>query len=284
MIEPQRRKRRLRHYPEVEFDLLWWLRRDGEILLEINESRQDNIDQDTHSEEESELNKEKAACSISLASGQILPGTGFQLWSPVDDDDITRGQDEIKVFYRFNIISTSLPNINLTYRDVTRWKMAWRVVREHYPSTDLVVRRPRDWPSSRSLDEFSVQFGFSAAAMIYGGLHLLAWHAHFNSATEQLLWRISAALVMGGLPVGFVRIHLVDWIYYVRDKLEDRYVLVYYISEILYYVSVVLTPILMLAYILARAYLVVECFINLSHLPAGAYDVPGWSAYFPHIS
>ena len=31
---------------------------------------------------------------------------------------------------------------------------------------------------------------------------------------------------------------------------------------------------LTLAYILARAYLAVECFINLSHLPVGVYDVP----------
>ena len=38
------------------------------------------------------------------------------------------------------------------------------------------------------------------------------------------------------------------------------------------------------AYILARAYLAVECFINLSHLPAGVCNVPRWAAYFLHIS
>ena len=41
---------------------------------------------------------------------------------------------------------------------------------------------------------------------------------------------------------------------------------------------------LLAAYALARAYLVVECFINLSHLSAGVYDVPNWAAYFPHMS
>jgi len=37
-------------------------------------------------------------------------------------------------------------------------------------------------------------------------------------------------------------------------------------------------------YCLARVYLVVECFINLSHLPQSVYLVPTWSQYVPHIS
>ena len=41
--------------------------------------------------------------------------------------------------------------------------------------------------------------------------------------------------------------------------------------------------IVFVAYLLARAYLVIESFINLSQLPAGVYDMPNWSAYFPHI-
>ena len=36
-------------------------------------------------------------------------------------------------------------------------------------------------------------------------------------------------------------------------------------------------------YCLARIYLVVECFINLTHLLASAYLLPKWSQYFPHI-
>ncbi|SPO01171.1 uncharacterized protein DNG_03918 [Cephalotrichum gorgonifer] len=37
-------------------------------------------------------------------------------------------------------------------------------------------------------------------------------------------------------------------------------------------------------YALARVYLLVECFINLAHLPDGAYQVPQWSQYVPHIA
>lgn len=37
------------------------------------------------------------------------------------------------------------------------------------------------------------------------------------------------------------------------------------------------------AYALARTYLVVECFINLAHLPDDAFRVAQWSQYIPHI-
>lgn len=53
------------------------------------------------------------------------------------------------------------------------------------------------------------------------------------------------------------------------------------IINLAYYPMMVVLP---FAYVLARAYLVVECFINVSHLPAGAYKVPSWTAYFPHIA
>jgi hypothetical protein len=39
-----------------------------------------------------------------------------------------------------------------------------------------------------------------------------------------------------------------------------------------------------LFYTVARVYLVVECFINVAHLPDGAYQVPRWAQYVPHIS
>ncbi|KAK0647995.1 hypothetical protein B0T16DRAFT_407565 [Cercophora newfieldiana] len=42
-------------------------------------------------------------------------------------------------------------------------------------------------------------------------------------------------------------------------------------------------PVLVALYLLARVYLVVESFINLSHLPKSAYEMPAWSLYVPHI-
>ena len=39
-----------------------------------------------------------------------------------------------------------------------------------------------------------------------------------------------------------------------------------------------------LVYVVARVYLVVECFINLAYLHDSVYEMPSWSQYFPHIS
>lgn len=41
--------------------------------------------------------------------------------------------------------------------------------------------------------------------------------------------------------------------------------------------------VLTILYTLARVYLVVECFINLAHLPPSAYHLPQWTQYVPHI-
>jgi len=54
----------------------------------------------------------------------------------------------------------------------------------------------------------------------------------------------------------------------------------YVVSEVFY--SFVRAAVLL--YVLARAFLVVECFINLGHLPDSAYDVPQWTQYLPSIS
>jgi hypothetical protein len=42
--------------------------------------------------------------------------------------------------------------------------------------------------------------------------------------------------------------------------------------------------VLCVAYLAARFYIVVECFLNLAHLPLGVYNVPAWSRYIPHLS
>lgn len=172
---------------------------------------------------------------------------------------------------------TSLPSLDLTPQDVTRWKMAWRettkLSRSERDHTIPLVERCKDWPAMQDMLEPPMALSFSATAIAYGGLHALAWYAHFNSPTEQLLWRISACVVMGGVPC------LIILMIVVVETLPGGF----FMKSCRYFVIGAFWP-LLLAYVLARAYLVVECFINLAHLPAGVYDVPSWAAYFPHIS
>ncbi|KAL8720713.1 MAG: hypothetical protein Q9181_007860 [Wetmoreana brouardii] len=180
------------------------------------------------------------------------------------------------------ILDQPLPNVELNTRDLTRWRMALRAMqgflrsnadddiaverlRQQLRYSKLIVYRCGDWADiSDIFEEKRVALPFCVAGIIYGGLHALAWFARFNSWVEQLLWRISACMVMGGLFI-ILSLEKVNNSSYLVDTWE---ILIY--------------PVL-LAYMLARAYLVVESFINLSHLPAGVYDVPRWTVYFPHV-
>ena len=112
--------------------------------------------------------------------------------------------------------------------------------------------------------------GLSAGAFIYGGLHALAWYAIFDSHSLQLLWRLSSCVVMGGFPLIFASLAI-------KSQWEKR------LPRYQKWGRLIPAPAIAL-YVLARAYLVIECFINLFNLPAGVYKVPSWTAYFPHIS
>ena len=244
------------------------------------------------SEQETDHNGDNETGSKILAARQNLQGIGF------------KARDVAGVFYflgprgdslkqtfldSYEESDPHLPKISLTARDVTRWRMAWRAASVHglnygrsdswfWPNRKSLVRRCTDWPDESSIfDKPSIALGFSAAALIYGGLHALAWFAHFDTPTEQLLWRLSVCVVMGGVPVIFAILKIETK----PRRVSEFHTWIGFVPTFLYVLaSCVLLP----AYILARAYLVVECFINLSHLPAGVYDVPSWSTYFPHIS
>lgn len=246
--------------------------------------------------------------SITLGPGQILQGTGWRIRRPSELDFLEQilvpwmeeslgGHNEVPKNDRESEERLRdyppLPTIQLTTRDVTRWNMAWRSVcamkqmheqsyalheqnyEENFASHPAFFyrfafsRRREDRPHSDNFDELSIILSFSAAGLIYGGLHALAWFAHFESLTERWLWRVSACVVMGGLPVIYFFVKL-------ADEASNRY----YIDI----VTIIFLGSTILVYILARGYLVVECFINLFNLPAGVYEVPSWSAYFPHIS
>lgn len=244
--------------------------------------------------------------TVTLALGQKFPQTGFRLKSVqevkkngFDDSDFLLPLEEF--------------TLRLTEQSVNRWNMAWRASQaerqfeeenEDYLqySDQLFTRCPANWPSTRDLNSHAVAIGFGIAALVYGGLHTLAWFAHFKSPVERLLWRISACTVIVGIPLIF----FLQWTWTLsgmyRNKIQTPllqfigYTIMKPISTlderwnwdrrhlVLIYVHSILGSLVLLAYGLARAYLVVECFIQLSHMPTGVYETPSWSAYFPHIS
>lgn len=275
----KKQQQRLLLYPEKEIDLIDVFYFDN---IKDSDPGQDNENHKINSEQETRHDRDNETSSTILAPDQTLQGTGFKARNFRDIVERFPSLDS------YNGSHAPLPSIRLTNRDVTRWKIAWRAAQVYKWKFDWkfdwsrefanrmpIVQRCKDWPAMDNIfDEPLIILGFSAAALIYGGLHALAWFAHFDSSTEQLLWRISACVVMGGAPVIFVLEGFIEWLKY-HDFLGVQVV----INGVRIPVSLVI-----LAYILARAYLVVGCFINLSHLPAEVYDVPTWSTYFPHIS
>ena len=191
----------------------------------------------------------------------------------------------------FNELHSMLPHVRFAARDITRWKMAWRACRYHKhdgsgdtstPSSTcyrkLLARRCTDGPEWHRIFKLPTILGFAVAAFIYGGLHALAWSAHFDSLTEKVLWRISSCIVMGGL--------LVNWTLASGDNRHSRNLAKGHVGIGIgkFPISLPLARLMLVLYILARAYLVVECFTNVFYLPAGVFENPEWSTYFPHIS
>lgn len=236
------------------------------------------------SEQTRGASKSEEGTSITLAPGQTLPGTKFSIsnykemastvsryhgvWNG-DPSDIL-----CEAFEWAQKLQPSFPSAILEAQDIIRWRMAWQAIEKYDRLDGHVCRRSKDMlDRSDILDDNLLILGFSITAFVYGGLHALAWPAHFKSSTEQLLWRISAAMVMGAFPVG-------TGIY----KIWDRIIQLRPSGGAYDTILTILSFLILLAYIVARTYLVVECFINLKHLPAGVYNVPQWSSYFPHIA
>jgi hypothetical protein len=161
----------------------------------------------------------------------------------------------------------------------------------------------KQWRRSKTLSPDSVLWtGLLLAGSLYGGIHLFAWNGPFPSGTERLLWRISCLIIAS--PVGVVLLLLAvagvaiaiyvvlsllneimpiermfSWLYIpIFDYLESETG-----SMIFGSVIVVIITLLALVYAAARMYLVVECFINIAHLPEAVFKEPNWSQYIPHV-
>ncbi|KAK0511034.1 hypothetical protein JMJ35_006586 [Cladonia borealis] len=124
----------------------------------------------------------------------------------------------------------------------------------------------------------SLLLGLILAGLLYGGLHLLAWKVPFASRAERILWRFSGILITSA-GVGFAGL---------RGYYNAGLDLLGNWGDILIGVGFGYWGLCMFAmcmgYLLARTFLVVECFLQLSRLPASAYETLEWSVYFPHIT
>lgn len=179
---------------------------------------------------------------------------------------------------------------------------------------EYVIDRARDWPFQYldfgSIDGnlgasgyLSMLWSFLIAGLVYGALHLVAWNAPFPSRTEATLWRLSGlTLSLSGFVVlvivGIVRRidqfsnkvakqPLSVWLEsYRKSRSGAVRIIAKVIGVIFKWYFLAWTPTgiaACLLYVLARLYLVVECFRAICYLPDTVFLLPNWSQYFSHF-
>lgn len=160
---------------------------------------------------------------------------------------------------------------------------------------------PRGW---RSTPEFSWSFYFGTddgnlvwvdhvvqgmlllACMLYGGIHLLAFNGPFPSMIHRSGWYCGAFAFVPfifWLMFSFICFSIVEFIKsYISDIDEQKWTM--WENELLGGALVLLGLVVQAMFFLFRGFLTYEPYAALGFAPAGAYEVPDWSAYFIHIS
>lgn len=154
----------------------------------------------------------------------------------------------------------------------------------HLEAEELLCIRSRNWPNDellRSVDGLVVGIVLWLANFIYGGIHLAAWSDHFPSTFEKWMWRSSAAYIAfcGGL---WVMLNTMVRRYRRLNDFWERWME----GEKGWFQNITLGTVVFIcgcSLVIARAYIVVEAFVSIRELPAGAYETPEWSEIFPHL-
>ena len=132
--------------------------------------------------------------------------------------------------------------------------------------------------SRLSLSLFPQLAAMSAASLLYGGLHLLAWNAPFHTPIHGLMWKISgiATASLGViLLLVFVAYLMLD---FAQNNNERPVAWLMYVATALLCLGLLCITLL---FVFARVYLVVESFPGLAYLPDSALITPTFSLYFP---
>ena len=130
-----------------------------------------------------------------------------------------------------------------------------------------MTRRSLWWGEEDDID-FSSVSGAILVAMVFGGIHCIAWSFSFPSPTEQLLWRISS-IAITGIPLAVVGIVFIAVLLDDDNPVET-------ILDIPYILLVFLYPI-------SRILLLVLSLTTLRSLPPSAYQTVQWTTFIPHV-
>ena len=131
-------------------------------------------------------------------------------------------------------------------------------------------------PSTTHLDAkkaFYVTFELVLSSVAYSGIHLLSgWNFNFPSFSERLLWNVSCSFIIAVLLLFPISASIHEW----NTRAIDC-------GDWKYQVYDIWVRILVVAYLGARTFIVVESFISLRHVPIGVYWTPPWLQVIPHV-
>jgi hypothetical protein len=103
-------------------------------------------------------------------------------------------------------------------------------------------------------------------AMIFGGIHCIAWSFSFPTHVEQILWRVSSIAIIS-IPFFFLML--------VRaSSFLDL------VPDIFAFLPVIFLP---LIYVFSRLVLLILSFTSLRSLPASALYTVRWTTFIPHV-
>lgn len=127
---------------------------------------------------------------------------------------------------------------------------------------------------------------FATLGALYGGVHATSWAGHFPTGLERFLWQIAVSVVMvGGLCIYFLDCALRHWTRTFLWPLGkgSHSLSRTTVQKILSMVTMFIIKGIVVAFSLARAFLVVEAFISLRDPPVGTYRTADWSNWLPHF-
>ena len=119
-------------------------------------------------------------------------------------------------------------------------------------------------------------FGFTA-------LHLSAWNYNFPTSTEKWMWR-GSAITFGAAPFAILLCALLGGL---ADPEQEEGPMPTgtwrSIRKILLWIFIMLFSLLILLYVCARWFIIIESFISFRRAPAGIYQKVDWTSYWAHI-
>ncbi|KAF1985365.1 hypothetical protein K402DRAFT_464374 [Aulographum hederae CBS 113979] len=110
-------------------------------------------------------------------------------------------------------------------------------------------------------------FVLAAACFVFGGIHCTAWNFAFNSAAERWLWRISSVILCSVIPVLSMAMKATEQI----------------MGMVHWFIVVWIGGPVLVLYVAARLYLLVECFVGLRSLPSECYSTVVWTSFISHV-